>query len=257
MKTISRKRTVLAVALAAATLLAPLAAHAGIADVLSLLTSITGTLRNSVAPVLNGIESVEARVSALQQQVLWPLALIAQARNSIAQIRGQLAALAAQIHAIDLRSATLAGPSELEQLLRSRSAGSLDQISISYRNVFLSLPPDPQASVEQRQLMDIDDALALTAMKTASLADASGQSSLAIADALEQQASIAAPGSAGLLSAQAHVASLENQAMLQKMLAAELRQEAATLAHANALAKQGAQAVHDLGGNLVHVLRTH
>lgn len=257
MKTVSRKKTFVTVAALAFTLLVPLGAHAGLADVLSLLTSITTTLRNTVGPVLNGIQSLEARVSALEQQVLWPAALIAEARNAVGQIRAQFTGLAAQIHAIDVSSATLAAPAELEALVRSRNSGKLDQISSSYRNVFLALPPDRQATPEQRGLIDIDDALALEAIKTATLAEAAGQRSLGVADALEQRTSGAAPGSAPLLSAQAHVASLENQAMLQKMLAAQLRQEAAGLAHANTLRKHAAKSLHDLGNNLIHLLRRH
>ena len=257
MKTVSQKRMLLALAVLALSLLVPLAAHAGVTDVLSLLTSITGTLRNAVGPVLNGIASVEAQASALEQQVLWPAALIAEARNAVGEIRAQFTSLARQIHAIDLRSATLAGPSQLEALVRSRDSGNLGEISSSYRNVFLALPPDRQASRQQRELIDIDDALALEAIKTATVADAAGQRSLGVADALEQQASAAAPGSAPLLSAQAHVASLENQAMLQKMLAAQLRQEAAGLAHVNALRKHAAKSLRDLGDNLLHLLRRH
>jgi len=257
MKTVSQPRALLTLVVLLVTVLVPLAAHAGVADVLSLLTSIASTLRNAVAPVLNGMRTVEAQVSALEQQVLGPAALIAEARNAVGQIRVQFTGLAAQIHAIDLRSATLAGPSQLEALLRSRNSGNLDQISSSYRNVFLALPPERQAIAQQRALIDIDDALALEALKTATVADVAGQGSLAVADALEQQASVAAPGSAPLLSAQAHVASLDNQAMLQKMLAAELRQEAAGLAHANALSKHAAQSVHDLGDKLLHVLHRH
>src|SRR5690349_4131623 len=132
----------------------------------------------------------------------------------------------------------------------SRDSGNLDQISPSYRDVFLALPPDRQATAQQRELIDIDDAFALEAMKTATVADAAGQRSLGLADALEQQASTAAPGSAPMLAAQAHVASLQNQAMLQKLLATQLRQEAAGLAHANALRKHAAQSVHHLRDNL-------
>src|SRR5690242_4906999 len=132
-------KTLLTLAALAVTLLLPVAAQAGIADVLSLLSSITATLRNAVGPVLNSIHTVETQVSALEQQVLWPATLMAEAKNVVAQIRVQFSGLAAQIHAIDLRSATLPGPSQLEALVRSRDSGNLDQISPSYRDVFLAL----------------------------------------------------------------------------------------------------------------------
>jgi hypothetical protein len=77
---------------------------------------------------------------------------------------------------------------------------------------------------------------------------------LNVADGLEQQAAASAPGSASILTAQAQAASLQNQAMLQKLLAAELRQEAARLAHANALRKQSADANRDLRNNMLQML---
>lgn len=39
-------------------LLAPVAARAGVADIISLLTTITGTLNNSIGQVLDGIQTV-------------------------------------------------------------------------------------------------------------------------------------------------------------------------------------------------------
>ena len=70
--------------------------------------------------------------------------------------------------------------------------------------------------------------------------DDAGQAQLGIANKIENAASQAAPGSAPFLTASAVAASIESQAVRQKMIAAELRQEAAQLAHANALRKRGA-----------------
>jgi hypothetical protein len=75
-----------------------------------------------------------------------------------------------------------------------------------------------------------------------------------VADGLEQQAASTAPGTASILTAQAQAANLQSQAMLQRMLAAELRQEAARLAHTNALRKQSADSTRDLRNNLLQIL---
>ena len=55
---------------------------------------------------------------------------------------------------------------------------------------------------------------------------------------IEDEARIAAPGSVPFLTASAMAANLQSQAMMQKMLAAMLRQEAARIAHENALRKR-------------------
>jgi hypothetical protein len=186
--------------------------------------------------------------------VVWPIALINQSRAEVSQVRAQFSGLAGQIQSIPTNSASLVNSSQLEQLLRSQRAGNLGQISASYTQVYQSLPQPNQATAAQRNLMDVDDAFALGALKTATASDQASQQMLTVADGLEQQAAVSAPGSASILTAQAQAANLQNKAMLQKLLAAELRQEAARLAHANALRKQSADANKDLRNNLQQIL---
>jgi|ERR1043166_6927144 hypothetical protein len=234
--------------------LMPVAANAGVADIISLLTTITSTLQNGVGQVLSGIQSINTTVRNFEQQVVWPVTLINQTRAEVSQMRALFSSLASQIQSIPTNSATLVNPSQLEQLLRSQRAGSLNQINASYTQVYQALPPANQATVTQRNLIDVDDAFALGALKTATASDQASQQMLTVADGLEQQAAVSAPGSASILAAQAQAANLQNQAMLQKLLAAELRQEAARLAHANALRKQSADANRDLRNNMQQIL---
>jgi hypothetical protein len=91
-------------------------------------------------------------------------------------------------------------------------------------------------------------------MKTAVASDQATEQMLGVADGIERQATAAAPGSAPMLTAQAQVANLQNQAMLQRMLAAELRQEAARLAHSNALRKQSVDATNELRKRMQQIL---
>jgi hypothetical protein len=252
---LSRKGT--AACVLAAALLFPAAAHGGIADILSLFQSITGTLSSAIGPALADLQAVEARVAQLEQRVVWPEALISQTRSSIQQLRGRFSAIAGQIHSLALDSATLAAPSQLEKLLRASLTDQFDRIAGSYRSVFQALPAPQSATAAQRSLLDIDDASALSALKIASASDAAGEQQLALADGMEQQAAAAAPGSAPLLAAQAQVAQLQSQAMLHRLLAAQLRQEAALLAHDNALRKQGADSLGQMRGNLLRLLNRH
>ena len=234
--------------------LMPVAAKAGVADIISLLTTITSTLQNGVGQVLSGIQSINTTVRNFEQQVVWPVTLINQTRAEVSQVRSQFTSLAGQIQSIPTNSASLVNPKQLEALLRSRQAGNLGQISASYAQVYQVLPQANQATPTQRNLMDVDDALALGALKTATASDQASRQMLNVADGLEQQAAVSAPGSASILTAQAQAANLQNQAMLQRMLAAELRQEAAHLAHSNALRKQSADANRTLRNNLQQIL---
>ena len=60
------------------------------------------------------------------------------------------------------------------------------------------------------------------------------------ADAIENSSSQAAPGSAPFLTATRSPPAIHAQALTQKLLAAELRQEAARIAHRNTLRKENA-----------------
>jgi hypothetical protein len=86
------------------------------------------------------------------------------------------------------------------------------------------------------------------------VSDQATEQMLGVADGIERQAASAAPGSAPMLTAQAQVANLQNQAMLQRMLAAELRQEAARLAHSNAMRKQSVEATNQLRKRMQQIL---
>jgi hypothetical protein len=247
-------KEILALWLVCLLVLMPVAANAGVQDIISLLTTITSTLQNGVGQVLSGIQSINTTVRNFEQQVVWPITLINQTRAEVSQVRAQFSNLASQIQSIPTNSASLVNPAQLETLLRSQRATNLGQIGTSYTHVYQALPQPNQATATQRNLMDVDDAFALGALKTATASDQASQQMLSVADGLEQQAAVSAPGSASILTAQAQAANLQNQAMLQKLLAAELRQEAARLAHANALLKQSADANKDLRNNLRQIL---
>ena len=249
----SAKRT-LALSLISLMVLMPLAANAGVADIITLLTTITSTLQNSIGQVLSGIQTINTTARNFEQQVVWPVTLINQTKAEVTQVRSQFTSLAGQIQSIPTNSASLVNPKQLETLLRSQQSGNLGQISGSYTQVYQALPQADQATATQRNLMDVDDALAVGALKTTTISAQASQGMLNVADGLEQQAALSAPGSTSILTAQAQAANLQNQAMLQRMLAAELRQEAAHLAHANALRKQSADANRTLRNNLQQIL---
>src|SRR5262249_21144056 len=107
-----------------------------------------------------------------------------------------------------------------------------------YSRVFGLLPTDTNADVPTRSIIDIDDAVALDALKTAKVGDQIADQVLDSGNQIEDEGKSAAPGSAPFLTAASIAANIQSQAMMQKMLAAMLRQEAARLAHENALRKQ-------------------
>lgn len=222
----------------AALFVAPVPARASIADIITLLNTITTTLKGAIGGVLLEIKTVENTFNSLEQQFVWPVAMINQAKSFVTGTINQYKGLLNQIHSISVESATLVNPSHLEAQFRSASTKSVSGIQPAYLNVYSAVPTSTDARTPERNMMDMDDASAVTSLKTASIADQTSNQMLALADGIEQQASTAAPGSAPYLAAQGQIANLESQAYLAKTLAAELRLESTRLAHENSLMKR-------------------
>ena len=216
-----------------------------IGDILLLLHTITSTLQGPIGDTLSEMRKISAAVNNFRQQVIWPLALINQTRSFVAATRAHYTGLMSQIEGLKNNSATLALPMQLESMFRGAQSGSIGQIPAMYTQVY---------QPGQRNLMDIDDAMAMDSLKTSMVSDQTTQGMLTLADSLEQQAMSAAPGSASMVTAQARVADLVTQAQLAKMLAAQLRQEATKLAHQNATLKHSATTTQNLFNQIQQVL---
>ena len=240
-----------------AVLLAPPSARAvGISDILVLFKTITSTIQGAIGGALGGIQTLNSTINNFRRQILWPVAQINQTKAFVTSTRAQYGGLMFQIQAIRNNSATLANPSQLESVFRNAQSGSIGQFQPLYTNVYGSVPSATDARPVQRNMVDMDDALAQGSLKTTVLSDQATQGMLALADSIEQQSAIAAPGSGPMLATQAGISQLESQAYLAKVLASELRQEAAKLAHQNSLLKQSAASTRNLMNHAQQVL-TH
>ena len=248
-----RKRLVTVVVVAL--VLAPAAVRAdGIGDILSLFHTITSTLQGPIGGALNEMRKISTAINNFRQQVIWPLALTNQTRSFVSATRAHYTGLMSQIESIRNNSATLALPMQLETMFRGAQSGSISQIQSLYTQVYQPVALAGIAQPGQRNLMDIDDAMAMDSLKTSMVSDQTTQGMLTLADSLEQQAMTSAPGSASMVTAQARIADLVTQAQLAKMLAAQLRQEATKLAHQNATLKHSATTTQNLFNQIQQVL---
>ena len=243
MLTANSSRRVLAVTVAgilASTLLVapPLAeAQGGLVQAIqAVLNVINGMLKNA----LTAINTARTAMNALYQNFVWPLQLINQARTQVTQMINQYRALMASILNMNLRSATLPTPQSLETVMRDHQVNNFNSLSQSFGNTYGAIPTSVDASQADRDMSDMDDALTLDSLKTLKASDNATDLELQAANAIENSASQAAPGSAPFMTASAVASTIRSQALTQKMLAAELRQEAAHIAHQNGFRKRGA-----------------
>jgi hypothetical protein len=226
----------------------------GIGDILSLFHTITSTLQGPIGGALSEMRKVTATLNNFRQEIIWPLAVINQTRSFVSATRARYTDLMSQIEGIKNNSATLALPIQLESTFRGAQSGSIGQLPAIYKQVYQPVALVGIAQPGQRNLMDIDDAMAMDSLKTSMVSDQTTQGMLTLADSLEEQAMSAAPGSASMVTAQARVADLVTQAQLAKMLAAQLRQEATKLAHQNATLKHSATTTQNLFNQIQQVL---
>jgi len=224
--------TTLALAMA---VMLPSRAQAGIFDIFG---ELFGTIQNDMGVALSQINALTQEMQQLHQQIVWPLALVNQARgfvsNSINSYRGFMT----QVFTLKSPSATLASPQQLETILHSRQSSQIPALQASFATNYGTVPAVNVASPQDRVMMDIDDALGQQSLKTTLIADQGQDVILATANQMENQVALSTPGSAPFITAQAQVANLRCQAFMQKMLAAELRQEAGRIAHDNVLVKR-------------------
>jgi hypothetical protein len=243
----------LAGALAVAVLGPPPAQAQG--SLVAVIQSVLNVINGVIKTALNSINSVRTTVSNLYQQATWPVALINQARATVTQMIARYRGLMQNIFSIDLKSATLQNPAALETVMRNHQTSDFASLTNSFANTYGAVPAATAVNAADRTMMDMDDALAVDNLKTLKESDFADDLTLQAADNIEDAASQAAPGSAPLLTATAVVASIQSQALTQKMLAAELRQEAARLAHENALRKRGATLTGDVNTQILNLLQ--
>lgn len=219
------------------------------------IQAILNVIDGLIQTALTAINTVRTAINDLQQLVVWPQQLINQARAQVTQMIGQYRGVMSNIFHIRLNSATLPVPQALEAIMRDHQVNNFAALAATFTNNYGPIPVATAASTGDRAMSDMDDALTLDNLKTLKAGDQATDIELESADAIENSSSQAAPGSAPFLTATAITSAIHAQALTQKLLAAELRQEAARLAHRNTLRKENATDTTQLRGLLVNLLQ--
>jgi hypothetical protein len=205
---------------------------------LSVFDAIFSSIQNDIGSSLRTINQIAQQMQKLYQTTVAPLAAINQARgfvtNSINAYRGQMN----QVFNTPFTSAVTPGPQQFENILHSRVSAQIPALQTSFISNYGAVPQVNAASPQDRVMMDVDDALGQENLKSTLIADQGADVILQTASQMENQVAVSTPGSNPFITAQAQVANLRCQAYMQKMLAAELRQEAGRIAHDNVLAKR-------------------
>jgi|GEM_PF-344150 len=248
---VTRVRHVVAVTLVGAvalTIVAPPAkAQLGIpaiiaaaAQVVATITNVIGPLFGSIRGTLGAVNGVLNQFLNLWQQVVYPPQSINRARSLVISLIAQYRGLLTALMRVNVSSAQLPNPVSLDSIMRNRGTGDFGQLTIAFGQTYRAIPQPADAHPIERDLADIDDAMALANLKTLKSSDAVVDQMMAAANAIEDEGVNMAPGEAPFLAAAGITASVKSQAMMQRMMAAAIRQEAARVAHDNTVRKRNA-----------------
>ena len=150
----------------------------GITGILSGLNGAAAALQNFINNVMRPIlQSISAASSAVQnilgtlrnffEQVVWPVAEINRIRGLVQQLIAQFSGALNTLYGINVSSAQLPNPRLLETVMRNRSPADLAGLRTAFVQTYGAVPAAADAHPEERDLMDVDDAMTIDHLMTA------------------------------------------------------------------------------------------
>jgi hypothetical protein len=224
------------------------------------IQAVLNTITVTIGGLLTKINVVLGKLFSLFTQTVWPLAKINLAKSQIQSIIARFLGVIQSIMSINPHTATLPHAIALESVIRDRSAADLSSVPPAYVNTFRAVPQAGNIAPQDRDLTDMDDAMAQDNLMMLKESDQSQDLQLQLANQIESlvgnpDINISAPGASPLITAAAVAGQIQSQAVTQKMLAAMLRQEAARVAHDNAIRKRNAAYAGQLQTDMTNVLQ--
>jgi anti-sigma-K factor RskA len=206
------------------------------AAIMAALSKMQSLMSTYIAAPLKTINQYEQSTAKYEQEVMYPLTAINQAKSSVIQFENQFNQVSGMFR-VNVSSATLPQSQSLETLLLSRNAGNVPTISGQFQNVYGVVMPQNAASPQTRTMTDMTDAQAQDAMKRAVEIDALADAELNEANQMGQQISQSAPGSAEILEAEADVWVVRANAYTEAALAELMRTRGIDLANQSKTSK--------------------
>jgi hypothetical protein len=225
-----------------------------IAAILAGLKEINSTLNSAVGAPLKVINRIEQQEQQYQQQVLYPLSAINRAKQMATSFSNSFASFR-QLGTMNLSSATLPNPQQLEQQMLSGDPNNISVIGDSYHNVFAPLPATTAVPQNIEYQIDMGDAQAEDALKRAIELDAFASRELEVAQKLNDQIAASAAGSAPILDAEASAWVVQANAYTQMGMAELLRLNSAGLSNRSGELKDSTNQMQNLNQQLQQTMQ--
>ena len=218
------------------------------------LTTIADLLKTVVGIPLGEIQKIQDEINKYQREVIWPLDAINKAKQLASMVSGMVSTLHSYLQ-MSVNSATLTQPAKLENTLLSGNSGLVNQVMSDYGAVYLQVPLPTDAPPERRNLIDMNDAIAMGAMKRAIQIDAMVEVQLQAAKTIAGELNNATAGTAPMIEAQATAWLVRSNAYTQWALSELMRVRSAQLASEGAEMKLGASNTAGTRGDVQQMLK--
>jgi hypothetical protein len=182
------------------------------------------------------------------------LAAINSARSLVGQIQGIYNSIRGIWNTV-VRSATLANPQGLENVILSKDAGQIGTVAARFSSVYSPLPAATEVHPSTRDVIDSSDAASQAAMKRSMAIDDIADRELDAADQMMSALASTAPGTAEMIGAQAGAWVVRSQAYTQQALAEMMRLRAIELAGQSAQMKDAARFARETRNKLTQMSR--
>jgi hypothetical protein len=224
-----------------------------IAAILAGLQQINSTLNSAVGSPLKAINQVEQAEQQFQQTVLYPLTAINSAKAMATSFTGSFTSFR-QLGTLNISSATLPNPQQLEQQMLSGNPNNISTIGTAYQSVFAPLPAQTAVPPNIESQIDMGDTQAQDALKKAIELDAFAAREMEVAGQLNQQIAASAPGTAPILDAEASAWVVQANAYSQMGLAELLRLNSASVSNRSGALKNSTTQMQNLNQQMLQVL---
>src|SRR5580704_9801779 len=149
------------------------------------IQAVLATISQTIGNWLSVINGVVSDIRKLHEQTIWPISAINLAKSQIQSIIARFRGLIQSIMTINPHTATLPNPAALENIIRNRGTGDLGTVPQVYVNAFRPVPQAGAIAPQDRDMTDMDDALAQDNLMLLKVADQAQDLELQAADQIE------------------------------------------------------------------------
>jgi len=213
------------------------------AAIVAAINSIGTAISNTIGPALQQINgalgTLNGLMSSLQAffiNIVYPQAAINRAQGLAGAIQG-LYTQSQAISRVNVASATLANPQQLEQLLLSRNPMNVPTVTTNYQTLYQTVAGSAERLTADPGLDRHERCAAQAAMKRAIAIDAIADTEMQAADRINTELGQAAPGTAPMIEAEAAAWLVRANAYTQSALGDAMRLRAVTLANSGSQLK--------------------